>query len=470
MIILCLICSFIFFDNLLLQTSDYWLAVKGLLAQLTGLLDGIKEGCPSFAHPGGASTDNAQHHRGVYLPSLTRNPSMIHLLLLNANGDLYQISDKYSQKDSSPTTDDSDDEVNYPFRPSTSSRTGPSSTSTSSSAQSDSNPIRKFSKTQNIKGNSNDHSIRTKNILQEDIVSPKEASTEDSSRIKVEKEEKEGVQNSYGKSKGRTLRSNSRRSRGGEVDGSGSRSAGVDHCSALLKFIPDKSGDKSKNDLLIGHNTWDDFQCAGPRIFKHYSLPLIIGFIVPETFSSGYNAGTVIPGDNGNTVNPDSEFTGRSFDNLNGDIHSQLEDNIKEMNINIANNREFNREVGSDVSVINAPPRDHNDNNNKKGNIHDDTYDDYMENNRNQDPNSPGDDDDSQSRKNNNRLEMHFSSSPGLLSSVDDFFTLSGRGEFVVLETTYVFQYFIALYKFISLINFCCFTILISFFALFYFT
>ena len=70
---------------MLLQTSDYWLAVKGLLAQLTGLLDGIKEGCPSFAHPGGASTDNAQHHRGVYLPSLTRNPSMIHLLLLNAN-------------------------------------------------------------------------------------------------------------------------------------------------------------------------------------------------------------------------------------------------------------------------------------------------------------------------------------------------------------------------------------------------
>ena len=433
MIILCLICSFIFFDNLLLQTSDYWLAVKGLLAQLTGLLDGIKEGCPSFAHPGGASTDNAQHHRGVYLPSLTRNPSMIHLLLLNANGDLYQISDKYSQKDSSPTTDDSDDEVNYPFRPSTSSRTGPSSTSTSSSAQSDSNPIRKFSKTQNIKGNSNDHSIRTKNILQDDIVSPRESFTEDSSRTK---EGKEKVRHAYSKSRGRKLASKSRRSRGGEVEGSGSRSEGVDHCSALLKFIPDKGGDKSKNDLIIGHNTWDDFQCAGPRIFKHYSLPLITGFIVPETFSSGYNAGTVIPGENGNAVNPDSEFTGRSFHDLDGNKGIQSE-GISGREIKNANNRLFNGQVGSAVSVINAPPRDSKASDKRKGN-EDDTYDDDDEDNRNQDPNSPGDDDDSQSRKNNNRLEMHFSSSPGLLSSVDDFFTLSGRGEFVVLETTYV--------------------------------
>lgn len=374
---------------------------------------------------------------------------MIHLLLLNANGDLYQISDKYSQKDSSPTTDDSDDEVNYPFRPSTSSRrsgknpgSGSSSTSTSSSssktAQSDLKASRIFPRNQNIRGNSNDHSIRTKNILQEDIVSPREAPAEGSFGIEEGSEE---MQNSQQKSKGRKLSSKSRRSRGGEVEGSGSRSEGVDHCSALLKFIPDKGGDKSKNDLIIGHNTWDDFQCAGPRIFKHYSLPLITGFIVPETFSSGYNAGTIVPGENENTVNMASAFTGRSFDKLHENKNIQVEigdSSVAEM-IN-KNSREFQGAVGNDVSVINAPPRDHKDKDKRKGNSkdEDDTYDDYNVDNRNQDVNSPGDDDDSQSRKNNNRLEMHFSSSPGLLSSVDDFFTLSGRGEFVVLETTYV--------------------------------
>jgi hypothetical protein len=29
------------------------------------------------------------------------------------------------------------------------------------------------------------------------------------------------------------------------------------------------------SDILFGHNTWDDYQCAGPRIFKHYSFPVL---------------------------------------------------------------------------------------------------------------------------------------------------------------------------------------------------
>ena len=76
------------------DTSDYWLAVKGVVAQLDGLLAGVQAGCPGY-QPVGVENRTAgasQYYRGVYLPSMTRGPSLIHLLLLNGNGDLYQVS------------------------------------------------------------------------------------------------------------------------------------------------------------------------------------------------------------------------------------------------------------------------------------------------------------------------------------------------------------------------------------------
>lgn len=28
-------------------------------------------------------------------------------------------------------------------------------------------------------------------------------------------------------------------------------------------------------DIFFGHNTWDDYQCGGPRIFKRYTFPVL---------------------------------------------------------------------------------------------------------------------------------------------------------------------------------------------------
>lgn len=40
-----------------------------------------------------------------------------------------------------------------------------------------------------------------------------------------------------------------------------------DHCSAFVKVFPDQS------DVVFAHNTWDDYRNMAPRIFKHYIFP-----------------------------------------------------------------------------------------------------------------------------------------------------------------------------------------------------
>ena len=39
------------------------------------------------------------------------------------------------------------------------------------------------------------------------------------------------------------------------------------HCSAIIKILPDNK------DVTFAHSTWDDYQCASPRIIKHFSFP-----------------------------------------------------------------------------------------------------------------------------------------------------------------------------------------------------
>ncbi len=58
-----------------------------------------------------------------------------------------------------------------------------------------------------------------------------------------------------------------------------------DHCSALVKILPDYS------DVLFGHVTWDDYQCAAPRIFKSFEYPYLknnepVGWYVTHFSSS----------------------------------------------------------------------------------------------------------------------------------------------------------------------------------------
>ena len=127
------------------KTSEYWLTVRGTMAQLHGMLAGIRAACPGVDEEedevhhilpasggkmvsdfdgnhewlgghtagGGRRCLNEQEphlHRGIYLPSIHRRPSLIHLLLLNANGDLYQIAAKFNQGTAPPYNDDYNDD------------------------------------------------------------------------------------------------------------------------------------------------------------------------------------------------------------------------------------------------------------------------------------------------------------------------------------------------------------------------
>jgi len=83
--------------------DDYWLSVQGLLSQLDGLLEGTSGGCPfPTNHNHHANDDkNTKHtndndhnyYKGIYLPSFGSEGEvqLIHLLIANSNGDLFQI-------------------------------------------------------------------------------------------------------------------------------------------------------------------------------------------------------------------------------------------------------------------------------------------------------------------------------------------------------------------------------------------
>jgi len=78
------------------EVDDYWMSVKGLLAQLEGLLIGAKTGCPGV--PLDDQSDDAHNintYKGIFMPTMEHGVAMQHLLLMNANGDLFQVMQKY---------------------------------------------------------------------------------------------------------------------------------------------------------------------------------------------------------------------------------------------------------------------------------------------------------------------------------------------------------------------------------------
>lgn len=220
------------------KTSEYWLTVRGTMAQLHGMLAGIRAACPGVDEeedkvhqilPGsgdkmvsdfdgshewlggrsGGEDDDATtsetptFHRGIYLPSIHRRPSLIHLLLLNANGDLYQIAAKFKQG-TAPTYDD------------------------------DYNGDDDYSK---AKRKGNVGQARERRSMRGQAGGPQDSMS---------------------------------RSQWHYADlNRGSTMMKPSHCSALIKILPDHS------DIYFGHATWDDYQCAAPRIFKTFEYPLV---------------------------------------------------------------------------------------------------------------------------------------------------------------------------------------------------
>ena len=275
--------------NLHWRSSDYWLSIKGRLAQLHGLLAGIRAGCPGTHESRGmkipilpasgsetvqeidahrdwigqslAGNDFTYHYNnpyprlsneGIHLASMDRTPSLIHLLILNANGDLYQIGDKFNifadkpkktvgrRKDNkraenkkymlkNHTLHDEDDD-----------------------AEDDDGVTSRWGR-------------ETREIDPADYALKKKMHSSHYRRAAL-------------RGKKRQLLTFDELKQGASDDTSAGGHAydedlkqyfRADHCSAMIKLLANNS------DVVFGHNTWDDYQNAFPRIFKTYQYPLM---------------------------------------------------------------------------------------------------------------------------------------------------------------------------------------------------
>jgi hypothetical protein len=354
-------------SELYYEVSNYWLVVRGLIAQINGLVLGTRDGCTylaaeppaeakssfssaSSSYDSGSPDDPSSFHfsssfqtmlsekdfndetntyNNVFLPSMHRRPELIHFLLVNANGDLFQIKQKYDIIEKMPDSVNNDDidrqddddgvkSIIIPGVPSVNSTASgvPSNPDPSITIVTPANPPpppapsppdHLTGSSQTSFGGYDTPSATANNNAGDSTLSPPPAAPVTQStdngmttgiadtatirrrmeemtkifpltknhhshsghhlRSQEKKEELSQKRRQLAEKMGRVLLSRRQKERNLERKSAKRH----DHCSAIIKLLDNNT------DVVFGHNTWDDFSNAAPRIFKHYSYTLLQG-------------------------------------------------------------------------------------------------------------------------------------------------------------------------------------------------